>query len=69
MGLEPLVDDREAARVLGVKQATLQRWRWAGRGPRFIKIGRAVRYALEDLAAFRDAGARTSTSDPGPSAA
>ena len=36
--------------------------RW---GPRYRKIGGRVVYALEDLKAWADMGAKTSTSDPG----
>ena len=60
-----LLSEHDAARVLGVKPATLRRWRWAGRGPGFHKIGRAVRYRLGELANFIDDAARRSTTDTG----
>ncbi len=44
-----LVNETEAARTLNIKVATCRRWRWAGKGPRFIKIGAAVRYDPADL--------------------
>jgi predicted DNA-binding transcriptional regulator AlpA len=56
----------ELARILNVKTTTLSRWRWAGIGPRFIKIGGAVRYAESEIQEFIEAGIRTSTSDGGP---
>ena len=37
-----------------------------GDGPRFIKLGGAVRYDPSDLKEFIGTGIRTSTSDPGP---
>ena len=64
-----LMNDAEAAQFLGVEVATLRRWRWAGKGPVFYKIGKSVRYDAAKLDAFIDAGTRTSTSDPGPQAA
>ncbi len=64
-----LVNETEAARTLNIKVATLRRWRWAGKGPRFIKIGAAVRYDPADLAEFIKAGRRWSTSDFGSEAA
>jgi hypothetical protein len=64
-----LIDEHEAAEILGLKVATLRRWRWAGRGPAFRKIGASVRYHPEDLTAFAEAARRQSTSDPGPEAA
>lgn len=65
-----LLNEHEAARILGLSVKTLRRWRWAGRGPAYRKIGSAVRYHPdEDLAAFVEAARRTSTSDPGREAA
>ena len=57
-----LVREPEAAEILAVKPATLRRWRWEGRGPRFHKIGRAVRYRHDELRAFVDGTVRQSTS-------
>ena len=42
---EPLLGERETARLLGISPRTLQRWRWAGGGPPYLKIGGRVRYA------------------------
>ena len=64
-----LVNEHEAARILGLSVKTLRRWRWAGNPPPFLKIGSAVRYDPTELAAFIEAGRRTSTADPGPEAA
>lgn len=64
-----LVNEAGAAHVLSLSVKTLRRWRWAGKGPRFIKIGAAVRYDPADLIAFIEAGRRNSTSDPGREAA
>ena len=63
-----LLKETEAAAILNLEVTTLRRWRWAGRGPRFVKIGGAVRYDLADLEAFIGAGRRSSTSDPGQEA-
>ncbi len=66
---EGLIDEHEAARILGLSVKTLRRWRWAGKPPNFVKIGSAVRYELAELRTLIDAGRRTSTSDNGPEAA
>lgn len=42
----------DAADMLAVSVKTLEAWRRLGKGPRFVKLGRAVRYALEDLEDF-----------------
>ncbi len=60
-----LLKETEAAAILNIEVPTLRRWRWAGKPPRFIKIGAAVRYDMADLEAFIEAGRRNSTSDPG----
>lgn len=62
---DKLLTPEQAAALLNLKVKTLARWRWAGCGPRFIKIGGAVRYAENDLQAFIKAGVRLSTSDKG----
>lgn len=64
-----LVNEQDAARILGLKVATLRRWRWSSKGPRFIKLGGAVRYDPLDLEIFIEAGRRRCTSDPGPETA
>ena len=64
-----LLNEYEVAALLNIEATTLRRWRWAGKGPVYRKIGSAVRYAESDLREFVDAGRRTSTSDPGPVAA
>ena len=58
--------EQQAAALLKISVKTLQGWRSRGGGPRFIKLGRCVRYALADLEAFVQAAVRSSTSDPGP---
>lgn len=61
---DALLTPEEAAKRLTLRPKTLARWRWAGRGPRFIKIGRSVRYAESEIQAFIASGMRKSTSDP-----
>jgi hypothetical protein len=59
------MDETKAAQFLDLRVKTLRRWRWAGKGPRFVKLGSAVRYRLADLDEFIAAGRRSSTSDNG----
>lgn len=47
-----LLTEAEAAEVLTVSVGTLRAWRGNLKGPRYRKIGHAVRYTPEDLAAF-----------------
>jgi predicted DNA-binding transcriptional regulator AlpA len=46
------IDERELAAMTGLKARTLQRWRVFGKGPRFHKLGGAVRYELADVEAW-----------------
>lgn len=40
---------QQASEYLGLAVSTLNKWRCQGGGPVFIKMGRAVRYRIEDL--------------------
>ena len=44
---------------------TLEKHRIYGTGPRYSKLGGRVVYRIEDLQAWVDRGAKSSTSDPG----
>lgn len=54
---------KQAADYLQVKGTTLEQWRWNGKGPRFIKMGRSVRYRKTDLDAFIEARLYGSTTE------
>ena len=43
---------REAATYLGLAVSTLNKWRCYGTGPKYLKLGRAVRYTKEELDLF-----------------
>lgn len=63
MGIS-LLTTAEAAHVLNVSKAFLERDRWAGARIPFIKVGsRAVRYRLQDLEAYLESRIRQSTSE------
>ena len=59
-----LLTEDEAGRYLGFSGRTLQKWRWTGRGPSFVRISpRCVRYRRRDLDAWVEEQLRTSTTD------
>ena len=61
-----LLTTTEAAELLGVSKAFLERDRWAGARIPFIKVGaRAVRYERHVLDAYIQSQRRRSTTDPG----
>lgn len=58
------LNENRAAEFLGVSVRTLQAWRVRGGGPRYVKIGRAVRYQRRELMGFQEAHTVGSTSEP-----
>jgi DNA-binding transcriptional MerR regulator len=53
----------ELSRRLGVACRTLERWRWQGLGPKFIKVGGRVKYRLVDVESYEQSRLCQSTSD------
>ena len=47
-----VVDQRTAARLIGVSVSSLRRWARDGTGPQPIRISRLVRYRVTDLEGF-----------------
>ena len=65
-----LIDERTAAKFLGVTDRSMQKWRQTGGGCRYIALSsRCLRYRRIDLREFAEARLRKSTSDPGQAAA
>ncbi len=58
-----------AAKRLNVSESYLNQLRVRGGGPKFLRLGRSIRYRDEDLAAWAEAGAASSTSEYTPHAA
>lgn len=56
-----LSPDEVAAAIPGITKNTLAMWRYEGRGPRYRKLGRVVVYALDELEAWIEDGARDRT--------
>jgi len=60
---EGLLTEREAAPYLSLSTVTLQRLRLTGDGPRFAKLGKAVRYRRADLDSWIESRLTRSTSE------
>ncbi len=45
---------------------TLERWRWLGEGPRYLKLGGRIVYRLEDIQAFEEQQLRQVTGSAEP---
>ena len=54
-------NQRDLAQRWSLSEHTLERWRWLGQGPRFLKLGGRVAYRLEDIEAFEAEQLRQST--------
>ena len=50
--LEALLNEHDVARIMGLSVASVRRWRLLKQGPRYLKVGAAVRYRAEDLSAW-----------------
>lgn len=48
------IDTAAAATYLGFANQTLREMRTEGKGPRYFKVGRAVRYRIVDLDAWME---------------
>ena len=63
MAVSRLFAEQQAAQILGVTVKALQKWRVTGAGPRFVKIGRLVRYTEDTLEEFIQQRTVASTSE------
>ncbi|HPP03131.1 MAG TPA: helix-turn-helix domain-containing protein, partial [bacterium] len=60
------VNEKQAAKIMGVSPRSLQAWRLRGGGPAFVRVSkRCIRYRLADIQAWAGERLARSTSDPG----
>jgi len=50
--IESLLNEHDVARITGLSVASVRRWRLLRRGPRYLKLGSAVRYKPADVSAW-----------------
>jgi hypothetical protein len=58
-----LIDTDDLAKYLRNEVNTCEGWRLKGIGPRYIKVGRLVRYRIEDVDLWLESQTRNSTSE------
>ena len=63
MPFDPLLSAADAAAVLAVSLSWLAKARLRGDGPKFVKVGRAVKYQQSSLREYVKSRTRTSTSE------
>ena len=62
---DALLNQGQAASLIGVSERTLECWRWRGDGPPYVKISRrAVRYRRRDIREWAESRLQRSTSEP-----
>jgi predicted DNA-binding transcriptional regulator AlpA len=60
---DPLLHPRDAARMLSLSISWLAKSRLSGTGPRYVKIGRSVRYPESSIREYIKSRMRGSTSE------
>jgi predicted DNA-binding transcriptional regulator AlpA len=50
--VQELLNEHDVARITGLSVASVRRWRLLRQGPKYLKIGAAVRYRAEDISAW-----------------
>ena len=50
--LEELLNEYDVARITGLSVASVRRWRLLRQGPKYLKIGSAVRYRTVDISTW-----------------
>jgi hypothetical protein len=51
-GIQSLLNEYDVARIVSLSVASVRRWRLLRQGPRYLKIGSAVRYKPDDVAGW-----------------
>ncbi len=60
---ETCLNQIDLARRWRISPRTLERWRWLGEGPRYLKLGGRVLYRVADIEAYEQSIVRLITSD------
>ena len=63
--LETLLNEHDVARIMGLSVASVRRWRLMRQGPKYLKIGAAVRYKAEDVSAWLESRPTGGERNPG----
>lgn len=59
-GFDDYLTTAQAAEVMNVTKTTLESWRWNGKGPAYVRLGKVVRYGRAAIQEFIEANVHTS---------
>jgi len=59
--MEILLTIEDVAKRWELTTATLDNWRWTGRGPTFLKLGHKIWYRPKDIESFEEQRAHQNT--------
>jgi hypothetical protein len=62
---ETCLNQVDLARRWKISPRTLERWRWLGEGPQYLKLGGRVLYRVADIEEFETSIVHLSRPDPG----
>lgn len=52
--MDELMSAEDLARAVGASERTVERWRYEGNGPAYLKVGHFVRYRRADVEKWLD---------------
>jgi len=52
--MKQFVTEKEVSKITGIALQTLRNWRHKNRGFAYSKVGRSIRYDVDDVLAFMD---------------
>jgi ribosome-binding protein aMBF1 (putative translation factor) len=61
-----VLSQHELAQRWRLSPRTLERWRWLGQGPAFLRLGRRIAYRLSDIEAFEAAQRQAPSEETAP---
>ena len=60
--VEKFLTQDDVAALWSISTNTLRKWRWEGKGPKFVKLGARVVYRESDVMAYAQENIKSSTS-------
>ena len=64
INLEDLLGEYDVARITRLSVASVRRWRYLNQGPKYLKLGSAVRYRAEDITKWLETRPSGGEQDP-----